>query len=162
MSLKRREQNRVWPLDTGWSQDVVDTTFRDMLRGFFAGESLFDRAGAGGAHLMKIEEFTDDDTCVIRAELPGVDPEKDVEITVSDGVLRLQATREQRTEVERPHGYRTEFRYGSLVRSLQLPRGVDESGVTATYQDGILEIRVPAPAEETDPDATRKIPISRG
>ena len=161
MSIIKRDQRLGWPLDTAWTQDLVDTTFRDMLRGFVAGESLLERAREGGAHLMKIEEFTDEDACVIRAELPGVDPEKDVEITVSDGILRLHATREERTEVERPHGYRSEFRYGSLVRSLQLPRGTDESDVTATYKDGILEIRVPV-AQEAEGESARTIPVSRG
>lgn len=63
--------------------------FRDMLR-TFTSESLLDRVLEDGSHLMHVEEYLDGDTCVIRAELPGVDPDKDVEISVADGVLHLR------------------------------------------------------------------------
>lgn len=160
MSLIRREHRAAWPLETVWSQDLIDSAFGDMLRNFMGGESILDRFSEGGTHLMKLEEFLEDDTCVIRAELPGIDPEKDVELSVSDGVLHLRAQREERTEEDRPDGYRSEFRYGRLARSIRLPQGSSEADVTATYKDGILEVRVPAPREVAPPAAT-KIPIER-
>jgi HSP20 family protein len=97
------------------------------------------------------EEGVEDDTCVIRAELPGVDPDKDVEISVADGILHLHAEREERTEEELPSGYRSEFHYGSLERSIRLPEGVTEADIKASYKDGILEVRVPAPKPATKP-----------
>ena len=89
-----------------------------------------------------MDEFRDGDTEVIRAELPGVDPAQDVEVTVADGVLRIKA--ERRVD---------EMRYGSLTRTLPLPDGVQEGDIAATYRDGVLEIRVPvaAPAERSEP-----------
>ena len=69
----------------------------------------------------------------------------DVEITVTDGTLRLRAHREERTEDKRPDGYRSEFRYGSFERSLPLPEGASATDVKATYKDGVLEVRVPMP-----------------
>jgi HSP20 family protein len=109
---------------------------------------------------MRMEEFVDGDTYVVRAELPGVDPEKDVEITVDDGLLTISAERhEERTEGEEGMaGYRSEFRYGSYRRSLTLPVGVTADDVAATYADGILEVRVPIRRPET---ATRTVPITR-
>jgi HSP20 family protein len=160
MSLIKRERRSAWPLETVWSQDLVDNAFRDMFRNFFGGESILERVTEGGAHLMRLEEFIDGDTCVIRAELPGIDPEKDVEISVSDGVLHVSATREERSEEERPDGYRSEFHYGRLARNIRLPEGATEADVTATYKDGILEVRVPAPKEAVTPTA-KKIPIAR-
>ncbi|GAA0919117.1 Hsp20/alpha crystallin family protein [Pseudonocardia zijingensis] len=105
-----------------------------------------------GDDLIRVDEYRDGDTEVIRAELPGIDPEKDVELTVADGMLRINAERriEDRTEDK---GYlRHELRYGSMSRTLPLPDGVSESDISATYQDGILEIRVPVPERpQTEP-----------
>ncbi len=87
---------------------------------------------------MRIEDYQDEGRYVIRAELPGIDPEKDVEITVADGVLTVQAERREETK----EGKRSEFRYGSFTRTCRLPDGADESDVAATYKDGILEVSV--------------------
>jgi HSP20 family molecular chaperone IbpA len=85
-----------------------------------------------------VEEHIDDGMYTMRAELPGVDPDKDVEITVEDGVLRVQA---ERTE-EKHKKVHSEFHYGKFVRTVVLPRGAVEDTATATYTDGILEITV--------------------
>lgn len=160
MSLIKRENRTSWPLETFGSQDLVDTAFRDMFRSFFSGESILDRV-AEGAHMMRLEEFIEGNTCVIRAELPGIDPEKDVDITVADGVLHLRAQREESSEEKRPDGYRSEFHYGHMARSIRLPEGATESDVTATYKDGILEVRVPAPPKEMAAPTSRKVPVAR-
>lgn len=65
---------------------------------------------------LRVEEFGDEDHFVITAEAPGLDPAKDVEITVSDDVLRIRVHRSQRTEHKNKESYRSEFRYGELVR----------------------------------------------
>jgi HSP20 family protein len=93
---------------------------------------------------FKLEEFTEDDgTFVLRAELPGIDPDENLEITVEDGQMTISANREERSEEHENGNYRSEFRYGSLVRSVRLPDGADEEAITATFKDGILEVRVP-------------------
>jgi HSP20 family protein len=109
---------------------------------------------------LRVEEFVDDGTMVVRAELPDIDPDKDVEVTVTDGMLHIRAHREEKTEHKDKGGYRSEFRYGSLVRNLPLPAGVTDTDVTATYTDGVLEIRAPLPVEEAKPDVT-KVPVTR-
>lgn len=159
MSLIKREGHAGWPLETLWSPELVDSTFRDMLRHFFSGEGILDRMSDGGAHFLRVEEYVEDGTCVIRAELPGLDPQKDIDLTVSDGVLHLSAQREERTQEDRPDGYHSEFRYGRMARNLRLPEGATEADVSATYKNGILEVRVPAPQEPTEPTATT-IPIT--
>lgn len=159
MSLIKRERHTGWPLETLWTQELVDTAFGDMFRNFISGESVLDRVP--GTHAMRLEEFVEDDTCVIRAELPGIDPEKDVDISIADGILHLRAERQERSEEKRPDSYRSEFHYGRLARSIRLPEGATEADVSASYKDGILEVRVPAPKAATAPTPTR-IPISRG
>jgi HSP20 family protein len=159
MSLIKRERHAGWPLETMWSQDLVDTAFGDMFRNFFSAEGMLDRVQ--GTHAMRLEEYLEDDTCVIRAELPGIDPDKDVDISVADGVLHLRAEREERSEEKQADGYRSEFHYGHLSRSIRLPEGATVADVTASYKDGILEVRVPAPKVAATPQPT-KIPVARG
>ena len=91
--------------------------------------------------MIRVEEFHDDGTPVVRADLPGIDPEKDVHLTVADGMLRIEAERREE-EKKDDRGYpRQELRYGSLSRTLPLPEGVTESDITAAYKAGTLEIR---------------------
>ena len=100
---------------------------------------------------MRIEEETLEDKVVIRAEVPGVDPDKDVKITVDDGVLSIHVERRQEETRKTDGSCRSEFHYGSFQRSLMLPRGSDASDVTATYRDGILQVEVPLPAGKSEP-----------
>jgi HSP20 family protein len=93
---------------------------------------------------------------VIRADLPGIDPGKDVEVTVSHGMLHIQAERRDEEKPDEKGYIRRELRYGSLSRSLPLPEGVTGDGITATYKAGVLEIRVPEPKR----GPARKIAIS--
>jgi HSP20 family protein len=109
---------------------------------------LFDVDVALGG-LLRIEEFTDVDTLVLRAELPGIDPAKDVELTVAHGMLHIHATRSETSDRTSNSGYRSEFRYGTFERDVLLPDGVTCEDVTANYTDGILEIRVPMPKTAT-------------
>jgi HSP20 family protein len=109
---------------------------------------------------IKTEEFHDGDTLVVRAELPGIDPEKDIDITISGGVVHLQAHREQKEEHQDKRGYRSEFRYGDFSRDIALPGGTASEDVTASYANGILEVRVPCP-EKAEP-APHKVPVQKG
>jgi len=104
---------------------------------------------------IRCEEFVEDGKYVLRAELPGVDPEKDVEVTVSDGILTVSAERRESRKERR----RSEFYYGTLRRSLALPKGADSRSVAATYGDGILQVTVTLPKAEEVP--VTKIEIAR-
>jgi HSP20 family protein len=115
--------------------------------------------GEGEPGWLRVEEFLDGQTFVLRVEIPDLDPEKDVELIVADGVLHIRAQREQKTERTEKEFYRSELRYGSYTRDVRLPAGVTEADITADYKDGMLEVRVPMPAE-AKAEAT-KIPITR-
>jgi HSP20 family protein len=123
--------------------------FPDLWRRFFEPDFT------GG--WMRVEEFVDGDTLVVRAELPGLDPDKDVELTIDDGVLHVRAEREERSEHKGKEGYHSEFRYGSLERNIPLPSGTKDEDVKASYEHGILEVRVPVGEVKT---STTKVPIS--
>lgn len=107
---------------------------------------------------IRVEQFLDGNTLVVRAEVPGIDPDKDVDVSVADGVLHIKAEREEKTEYKGKSGYRSEFRYGSFSRSVSLPPGAREEDVKATYKDGVLEVRAPAP-EQAPTTEKRKIQI---
>ena len=81
----------------------------------------------------------------VRAEIPGVDPVKDVDITVRDGVLTIKA---ERTEKKESNG-RSEFSYGSFMRSVTLPAGADQDAIKASYDKGILTVSVPVTEAQT-------------
>ena len=97
------------------------------------------------AEVIRVDEYQENGTLVVKAELPGIDPEKDVELTVVDGALHIEAERREEEKTEEKGYVRQELRYGSFTRTLPLPQGVSEKDIKAIYKDGILEVRVPAP-----------------
>jgi HSP20 family protein len=106
-------------------------------------------------HPMRMEDCAEDGTYVVRAELPGLDPEKDIEVTVSKGVLTISAHRQDKTEGK----HRTEFRYGAFARSITLPAAADEDHIRASYDMGILEVVVGL-KDKKDGKADRHIPVT--
>jgi len=113
----------------------------ELFNGFptFAGlRPLFD------SNLIRVEDETKDGIYELRAELPGVDPVEDVEITVRDGELTIKADRSQTSE----SNGRSEFSYGSFERTVTLPAGADEDEIHAIYDRGILTISVPIGDDE--------------
>jgi len=107
---------------------------------------------------IRVEEVVEDGSLVLRAELPGVDPDKDVELVVENGVLTLRAERREESETKGHHRRRSEFRYGSFARRILLPAGATDEDVKATYENGILEVRIPVDGERAE---ARKIPITQ-
>lgn len=152
---KIKREVAIWP--ETWNDERIDRVFRDMFRGFFGTGAMFDRLFDGTHGFLRVEEYVEDNSCVIRAELPGIDPDKDVEVTVEDGILHIRAHREERSEDTKPAGYRSEFRYGSFERAVLLPDGITETDLKATYKNGVLEVRVPMPVEKKM--TSTKVPI---
>jgi HSP20 family protein len=108
---------------------------------------------------LRIEQYRDGNTLVIRTDLPGIDPEQDVDITVTGDTLQIDARREEPGYKDQA-GYRSELRYGEFSRSIPLPRGAYPDEIEATYRDGVLEVRVRLP-EQSGTSAT-KVKVSRG
>ncbi|MEV0267802.1 Hsp20/alpha crystallin family protein [Hamadaea sp. NPDC050747] len=103
-------------------------------------------------HLIRVEDRLTDTEYLVRAELPGCDPQKDIQVGVEHGLLTIRCTREE----EKQAHDRTEFRYGALQRIIRLPGAVQEDKISAKYAEGILEVTVPlAEAKPT----VRQIPV---
>lgn len=91
------------------------------------------------SHLLRLEDEMKDGLYEVRAELPGVDPIENIEVTVHDGRLTIKA---ERTQTSESNGH-SEFSYGSFMRTVPLPAGADEDDINATYDRGILTVSVP-------------------
>jgi len=98
-------------------------------------------------HYIPVESYTEDGKYVVRADLPGVDPDKDIEVKVDGDVLTIHG---ERREEEHDHGH-SEVRYGSFTRSVRLPKGADASDVTARYDAGVLVVSVPMTESPAQP-----------
>ena len=101
---------------------------------------------------------------VIDLELPGVDPAKDVTVSIEDGDLVVRGERKQTKEVKEEDYYRMETSFGSFERHLPVPEGTKEEDVKAEYKNGVLEIVLPSGAKKIEkPKAKIKaIPIKTG
>jgi HSP20 family protein len=95
------------------------------------------------------------DNFVLRADLPGMS-EEDLKIEVEDNVLTISGERKSEHQDGEQGFYRVERAFGSFSRSLTLPNGVDAGAVTAGFDRGVLEVRIPKP-EQSKP---RRIEIS--
>lgn len=130
----------------------VNRLFDDVLRGF--GTPAFtglDRA-VGWPHVELAET---DKELRITVELPGLD-EKDVEITVEDGVLTLRG--EKRSEIEdKDRGY-SERSYGRFERRIGLPKSIDRDKANATFRNGVLTVTLPR--TEIANENVRRIPVN--
>lgn len=109
--------------------------------------------GLGLSPLVRVEDFVDEGTYVLRAEMPGIDPDEDITIEVNGEVLTITGERKD----EDRNRMRHEFHYGAFSRSVHLPRHAKVDDVTAAYRDGVLEVRVPLEEAGTE---SKRIPIA--
>ncbi len=116
-------------------------------------------AGNGGARRWTpaMDLLETDEQFVLRADLPGMS-ESDVHIELEDNVLTVSGERRAEHEDKREGFYRMERAHGTFSRSLTLPKGIDPEAVTASFDRGVLEVRVPKP-EQRKP---RRIAIGGG
>ena len=125
--------------------------------------SLFESASPsnGGTSVRRwipaMDLVENDDDFVLRADLPGL-REDDVKIEVEDNVLTVSGERQVEHEDRKDGYYRLERGSGAFRRSLTLPEGVDAEKINASFEDGVLEVRIPKP-EQRKP---RKVTISAG
>ncbi|MGZ4137361.1 MAG: Hsp20/alpha crystallin family protein [Actinomycetota bacterium] len=133
-----------------------------LVRGSIGGSSG-DRGNAGGnmgaTIVPPVDVFARNGDLVVRAELPGIDPEKDVTIEVQDHTLVIRGQRQQEERIEEGDIVRIESVYGSFNRMIQLPDGVNPDDIRASYNDGVLEVVVPKAAEMSQ---GKRIPIQSG
>jgi len=107
-----------------------------------------------GAQPMRMEEHVANGRYVVRAELPGVDPAKDMEVSVAKSILTVRAERHEDMQGE----HRSEFRYGTFIRHIPLPVAADAHDIKAAYHWGILEVSIGL-HDADDDRAGRRIPV---
>lgn len=150
MALRRRSDQTPEPYGQQWDALTRAPWASWLAQGAPLGELVEDAA-------IPVEEYQEDDTHVVKAELPGIDPDKDVDVIVRDGALRIRAERRQEDTTDEKDFSRREIRYGSFARNLPLPAGCTEQDVTAEYHDGVLTVRLPT---DTDQQSAR-VPVHR-
>jgi HSP20 family protein len=128
----------------------LDALQGDMNRLF---DSFFGRREGGSAVYGAVRRWIPpmdlvetEDNLVLRADLPGVERD-DIEIEVKDGVLTLSGERKAQHEEKREGFHRVERAFGRFSRALELPKGVEPDSVSANFDKGVLEVRMPKPAE---------------
>ncbi len=123
----------------------LDSLQGDMNRlfdRFFEGRT--DRTSRRWIPAMDLVET--DDHLVLRGDLPGM-TEDDVNIEIKDNVLTVSGERKAEHEDKGEGYHRVERSFGSFSRSLSLPQGIDPDKIEANFANGVLEVRVPKPAE---------------
>jgi HSP20 family protein len=123
--------------------DSLQSDMNRLFDSFFGG-----RVANGGQRrwIPAMDLVETEDHLVLRADLPGLG-EDDVNIEIKDNVLTISGERRSEHEEKTEGFYRVERAYGGFSRSLTLPRGIDAGAVTASFDQGVLEVKVPKPEE---------------
>jgi HSP20 family protein len=98
-----------------------------------------------------VDVYEQDNSLVVKAELPGVKKE-DIDVELEQGDLVIRGQRRSEQEVRDENYYRSERSFGSFYRRLPLPEGVKPNQINASFNDGVLEIHIPKPAEQQQPE----------
>jgi len=138
-------------------QRDVNSIFDNMWRGFGA------PAVAGDGNASRLQPTTDiaetDKEYEVTVELPGID-EKDVEVTLANGVLSIKGEKKFEREEKKKDYYLSERSYGSFQRSIRVPDGVDAEKVSAAFNKGVLTLKLPKLPEAQS--TTKKIVVKAG
>ena len=140
-------------------RDEMDRVFDRFEHGFPRWPGVFGRSIGGSAVMVpELDVRENTDTITIEAELPGVD-EKDVTVTVANGVLTIKGEKKQEKEEKSENYYLAERSYGAFERSLRLPDTVDDTKVEAKFDKGVLKVSAAKKPEAVK--AVRKIEIKK-
>jgi HSP20 family protein len=136
--------------------DEMDRVFERFEHGWPRWPTLFRREGAITVPELDVRENTN--AIVVEAELPGVD-EKDVSVTVANGVLTIKGEKKHEKEEKGENYYMAERSFGSFERSIRLPDTVDDAKVEAKFDKGVLKVTAAKKPEAVK--AERKIEIKK-
>ena len=125
--------------------DSIQGEMNRLFDGFFGSRSA-GRNGATSRWIPPMDLIERGDEFVVRADLPGM-AEEDVAVEIKDQVLTISGERKAEREQEGESYYRAERAFGGFTRTLTLPDGVEPDAVKARFAHGVLEVRIPRPAE---------------
>jgi HSP20 family molecular chaperone IbpA len=112
-------------------------------------------------YMPAADVFSRNGDIFVRVELPGIDPEKDVKVTLEEGMLDVKGERKQEKEIKEEGYYRKESCYGAFERRIPVPATVKESDIKADYKDGVLEVVVTGAANAFPKPIAKEIPIHK-
>ncbi|MFL5897026.1 MAG: Hsp20/alpha crystallin family protein [Solirubrobacterales bacterium] len=132
--------------DPAREMDALQSDVNRLFDGFFGRHQGTAASGASRRWIPPMDLVETEDSLVLRADLPGMDRE-DISIEVKDGVLTVSGERRAQHEEKREGYHRVERSFGRFSRSLELPKGIDPASVGASFEKGVLEVRMPKPEE---------------
>jgi HSP20 family protein len=136
-------------------RQAMDRLFEDsFVRPRTWGGQSFEGAG------LALDARVNQDELLVQAALPGVKPE-DVEITIENGTLTISGETRSETKDEKDQVLLQEIRRGSFVRSVTLPNGLEPDKASASFDNGVLSLRIPR-AEQVKPRTIRISPTTNG
>lgn len=133
-------------------QSQMDRLFAEVSRGLAPrGDGA---EGGEDTAFLPVDVERTDDAVIARASVPGFAPDQ-VDVSIDNGVLSIEAQHGEKRERHEGHFLRRERFAGRLFRQVQLPEGIDDSRAEATFEHGVLTVRIPMAAR---PEAKR-IPV---
>jgi HSP20 family protein len=137
-------------------RDEMDRVFQRFESGLPRWPTPFGREGGFTVPHLDVRETAN--AVVVEAELPGVD-EKDVSVTLANGVLTIKGEKKQEKEEKGENYYRSERSFGTFERSIQLPDTIDDAKVEAKFDKGVLRVTAAKKPEAVKEE--RKIEIKK-
>ena len=125
---------------------TIQTEMNRLFNTFFDTPATGGNGGAVRRWIPSMDLVETEEHFVLRADLPGLS-EEDVSIELEDNVLTVSGERKAEHEDKKEGFYRVERSFGQFRRSLTLPDGVDADAIGATFDKGVLEVRIPKPEE---------------
>jgi HSP20 family protein len=137
-TLTRWEPIREWADMRSNMDRMMERFFEDP----FSGNAPAWSQRNGGAWNLALDVAEDADHYIVKASVPGLNPE-DIEITLANNVLTIKGETKEEKESKEINWHVRERRYGSFMRNVTLPASVDANKVEATNENGVLTLRIP-------------------
>ncbi|MGO9955086.1 MAG: Hsp20/alpha crystallin family protein [Solirubrobacteraceae bacterium] len=125
---------------------TLQTEMNRLFNTFFDAPTTAHNGAGARAWIPAMDLVETDGDFVLRADLPGMS-ERDVHIELEDNVLTVSGERKAEHEERKEGYYRVERSSGTFRRTLTLPEGVDAQAIKASFDRGVLEVRVPKPEQ---------------
>jgi len=122
-------------------RDEMDRMFERFEQGWPRWPALLGRTGGSDLIVPELDVHDNGKQLMIEVDLPGVN-EKDVSVTMSNGMLVIKGEKKSEFEEKKENYYLSERSYGSFERSLRLPETVDEDKVEARFEKGVLKLSI--------------------